>query len=240
MLPAWHGEGVSRGLREKFGLPVLVDNDANVGALAESWWGAARGVRDSVYLKVATGIGSGHIINGKIYRGSSGTAGEIGHLAIDPQGPVCVCGLKGCLATLVGTQALVARAERLLPEYPQSRLHAGAVTITTIEDAALADDALALKVVRDAADSLGIAVAGVLNLLNPSVVTVGGSLARLGEVLLGPLRQSVSERTLVSSVAAARLVASELGARDVAVGAATLVLQHAMESPASFPGEVLA
>lgn len=228
VMPAWRGRGLAAPLRARFGVPVVIDNDANLGALAEMWWGAGRGFEDSAYIKVATGIGSGHIIGGRIYRGANGTAGEIGHTAIDSQGPACLCGLRGCLVTLVGTPALIARARLLLKRYPRSLVAGKKLTITVLEDAALAGDALALQVFREAADNLGIAVAGMLNLMNPAVVSIGGSLARLGNLLVEPLRQSVRNRTLVSSVAAARIVASELGARDVATGAATLVLQSAL------------
>jgi predicted NBD/HSP70 family sugar kinase len=235
VLPAWKGRSVTAGLREKFGLPVLVDNDANLGALAEQWWGAGRGVSESVYIKVATGVGSGHIIGGRIYRGASGTAGEIGHMAIDPHGRVCACGLRGCLVTFVGTEALVERAKDLLLHEADSLLSGKAPTGHALEEAALAGDPVAREVFSEAADYLGIAVASMLNLMNPSVVTIGGSVARLGDLLIEPLRTSVRSRTLVSSVAAARIVASELGKHDVAVGAATLVLDAALNDLSYFP-----
>ena len=190
---------------------------------------------DSVYIKVATGIGAGHILAGKIYRGATGTAGEIGHVSIDPKGPLCVCGLRGCLATFIGTEALVARARELARAHPKSPLAKGKPTITTIEDAALGGDALALRIVTEAADYLGTAVAGMVNLVNPAVVSIGGSLARLGDLLIVPLRAAVRSRTLVTSVAGAVIVASELGERDVAVGAATLVLQSMLARPSDFP-----
>jgi len=235
VMPAWAGRSLVKPLHDRFQLPVVVDNDANLGALAEHWWGAGRGVDDSVYIKVATGVGSGHIIGGRIYRGASGTAGEIGHLAIDTQGPVCICGLRGCLATFIGTPALVARTLTLLPKHPRSLLAHKKIDITAIEDAALAGDPLGLQVVEEAADRLGIAVAGMLNLMNPAVVAIGGSLARLGELLIRPLRESVRRRSWVSSVAATKIVASELGVRNVAVGASTLVLQNALEDLRFFP-----
>ena len=235
VVPDWSGYNVTERLRDRFGVPVFVDNDANLGALAEQWWGAGRGYEDSVYIKVATGVGSGHIIGGRIYRGATGTAGEIGHLAIDSNGPPCRCGLRGCLVTLVGTPALLERVKQLRSKYPKSTLARGTPTITQLEDAAIAGDLLAVKVIEEAADRLGIAVAGMLNLMNPAVVSIGGSLARLGEVLVEPIRKSVRSRTLVSSVAAARIVASELGARDVATGAATLVLQAALSDISIFP-----
>jgi predicted NBD/HSP70 family sugar kinase len=235
VLPAWHGRGLASWLEERVGVPVLVDNDANLGALAESWWGAARGVADSAYIKVATGLGSGHIIRGDIYRGASGVAGEIGHMAIDPHGPQCVCGLRGCLATFVGTGALVERARVLLPEHPESTLvDVTPLHILAIEDAAIAGDPLAVRVIEEAADHLGTALASLINLMNPAVVSLGGSLARVGPRLFEPLRAKVRSRTLVTSAAAAEIVGSELGECAVALGAATLVLQGALQRPQTF------
>lgn len=234
VLPDWHGRSGLEGLHVIYGLPVLVDNDANLAALAERWWGAGREIDDFAYVKLATGIGLGHILGGEIYRGAAGFAGEIGHLAIDPHGEPCICGLRGCLATFVGSKALVARATTLLADYPESLLAAKELTIAAIEDAALAGDRLALRVVHEAAEYLGIAVAGLLNLNNPSMVILGGGLVRVGELLLEPLREAVRSRTLVSSVAAAEIRTSELGPQAAAVGAATLLLDAALNDPRMF------
>lgn len=236
ILPAWRGVSVGAALSRRFRIPTLVDNDANLAALAERWWGAGRGVDDFAYIKIATGVGSGHIIGGTIYRGGSGSAGEIGHMAIDPQGPPCVCGLRGCLVTFVGAEALAARAQALAREYPRSALASGRpLTIDALEDAALIGDALALRVVHEAAEHLGIAIAGLLNLMNPSLVILGGGLARLGQVLLEPVRRAVATRTLVISARAAEIVVSGLGARAVAIGAATSMLERALSDPRQFP-----
>ncbi|MBD3220476.1 ROK family protein, partial [bacterium] len=228
VLPAWRGELGLESLGEKLGVPLMVDNDANLGALAEHWWGAGRGVDDFAYIKVGTGVGSGYVIGGEIYRGATGVAGEIGHLAIAPQGKPCVCGLRGCLVTLVGAEALVQRTGELLASYPDSDLAGRALTIDAIENAALAGDALARRVATEAAENLGIAVAGLLNLMNPSMVVLGGGLAGLGELLLEPVRETVGQRTLVSLVSAAELRTSCLGPQSVAVGAATMVLKEAL------------
>lgn len=235
VLPVWKGRSGLESLRERFGVPVWVDNDANLGALAEYWWGAGRGVSDFAYVKIGTGVGSGHVIGGELYRGSTGFAGEIGHLSIDPNGEPCICGLRGCLATLVGSPALVKRARTLLPEYPGSMLEGVEVTITAIEAAALAADPLALRVTREAAEFLGIAVAGMLNLMNPAVVIVGGGITGLGDRFLEPLRETVRMRTRVSSVAGATIAMSELGPQSVAVGAASLVLKEALANSRLFP-----
>jgi glucokinase-like ROK family protein len=228
VMPDWKGQSVGGSLRERFQVPVFVDNDANLGALAERWWGAGREVDDFAYVKVATGVGAGLIIRKEIYRGANGVAGEIGHLAIDPRGEPCVCGLRGCVATRVGSRALIARATALRDEYPESPLAGQEPTITAIEDAALGGDPLALRVVDEAAEYLGIAIASMLNLVNPGRVIIGGGLARLGELLISRLRRSISSRTLLSSIAPTEIVTSELGPRTVALGAATLVLQNAL------------
>lgn len=235
-LPSWGGRLDLGMLRARFQVPVLVDNDANLGALAEHWWGGARQMDDFVYIKVATGIGSGHFVNGQIYRGSSGVAGEMGHVAIDPRGAPCNCGNRGCLQTYIGSQALVARAVSLTPQYPASVLAGPAEpTIEQIHDAALADDPLALHVVREAAEYLGIAIAGMVNLMNPAAVIIGGGIARLRDRILGPLRETVLRRTFVAAAAASEIRTSELGPQDVAIGAATLVLAAALDDPSLFP-----
>jgi predicted NBD/HSP70 family sugar kinase len=235
VLPEWHGRSGFKQMGTRFKVPVMVDNDANLGALAERWWGAGRGIDDFAYVKVATGVGSGHFVLGKVYRGATGVAGEIGHVAIDPYGKPCICGLRGCLATLVGAQALVERAQELLARHPKSVLADRAISIDSIEDAALAGDALGLEIVHEAAGHLGIAIAGLLNLMNPRLVILGGGLCRLGDLLLDPLRDVTRSRTLISSLTAANVQTSELGPRSIAVGAATYVLDAALDDARMFP-----
>ncbi len=234
--PAWRGGAILKRIDAALGAPVFVENDANLGAVAERWWGEAVGIDDFVYLKVATGVGAGLMIGGEIYRGATGVAGEIGHLAIDPGGPECVCGNRGCLATFVGTRYLLDRMRTLLARYPDNALADSRLDIRAIEDAALADDPLALRVVHEAAERLGTVIAGMLNLLNPGSVILGGSLARVGDRLVEPLRRVVASRTLVASAAASDIRTSELGNRATALGAATHVLIAALENPRLFHG----
>lgn len=236
VLPDWHGENGFSEIAARFKVPLLVDNDANLGALAERWWGAGRGVDDFAYVKVATGVGSGHFVRGEVYRGATGVAGEIGHVAIDSRGKPCLCGLRGCLATFVGAPALVERSVELLPEHPASTLASVPPSIEAIEHAALAGDPLAVRIVREAAGHLGIAIAGLLNLMNPRRVIIGGGLTRVGDLLLEPLRDTIRNRTLVSSLAAADVVMSELGPHSIAVGAATCLLDAALSDLRMFPG----
>ena len=229
IMPAWADHDVQQELADAFGVPVLVDNDANLGALAERYWGAGAGGEDLAFIKIATGIGSGHIINGALYRGAGGTAGEIGHIAIDPSGPPCVCGGRGCLATLIGSEALLTRARAQWGKRKKSP------TIADIVTGARAGDPVARGLVDEVGAQLGVVVAGLLNLLNPGVVVLGGEITSVGDLLLDPLRASVRARALSTSVAETRIVASWLGARSIAVGAATMVLDAALADRSVFP-----
>lgn len=229
ILPAWRDHDVQESLFETFGRPVFVDNDANLGALSERYWGAGAGGEDLAYIKVATGIGSGHIINGELYRGAGGTAGEIGHIAIDPGGPLCVCGLRGCLATLIGADALRAKARKLWGKRKATP------TVADIVAGVRAGDPVARQLVDEVGHYLGIVVAGVLNLLNPAVVVLGGEITSVGDLLLDPLRVSIRARALSTSVAETRIVSSRLGERSIAVGAATMVLKTALADRSLFP-----
>lgn len=235
VLPAWRGRSEMDVVGRHFGVPVDVDNDANLGALAEHWWGAGRGVSDFAYMKLATGVGAGIMIDGQVHRGATGLAGEIGHFAIDPNGALCVCGLRGCLATLVGRRALVKRAAELARHDRTSRLHDHSITVELLEDAALAGDPVALRTVEEITEALGIALSGVLNLINPALIVLGGDLARLGDLLTEPLRRNIRSRTLNSSVVAARVCTSEMGPHSIPVGAATMVLASALQDLNRFP-----
>ncbi len=230
VVPAWEGKSGFEKLQQKYNVPVYVDNDANLGALAEHWWGCGQGVNDFIYIKMGYGIGAGYILNGDVYRGASGVAGEFGHLSIDPRGKQCVCGLKGCLATLASGAALIERARELVNKYPTSQLVQQELTIEAIESAALASDRLAVKLIGELAEHLGSAVAGWLNLMNPRLVVLGGELTRLGDLLLKPLRKKATNSVLVS-IAAVDILMSDLGPRAVALGAATLALQKALADP---------
>ncbi len=234
VLPAWEGRNHLDELRDFLHLPLLVDNDANLGALAEQWWGCGQGVADFAYIKLSKGIGLGQVLGGQIYRGANGVAGEIGHLTVDPRGRPCICGLRGCLATYVGSSALEQKAREGLSEQPDSVLADGALDMQAIERAALAGDPLALRVVEDAAEYLGVMVAGLVSLNNPRLVVLGGGLSRVGDLLLKPLQETVRRRTLVETVQPVEIRLGALGERAVAVGAATLILQAAFQDPTLF------
>jgi predicted NBD/HSP70 family sugar kinase len=232
LFPGWAEIDLAVWLRSRTGLPVMLDNDANLGALAEHWWGEGRGRTDFAYIKVATGVGAGVIINGDIYRGAGGIAGEIGHTAIDPNGPQCRCGLAGCLESLVGTQSLLERAAEAARQEAETPAWARpAPTLSALIEAARSGDPVATRLISRTGHWLGIAIANLLNLINPSCIVLGGRLTRAGDLLLTPLRAAMAERALWSSVAETRVTVSSLPGEPIALGAATLLLQGLLSRP---------
>ncbi len=233
VLPAWGEVDLVGRLGDAFGLPVFIDNDANLGALAELWWGAGTDLRDLAYIKIGTGVGAGLIHGGAIYRGAAGIAGEIGHLVVEPDGLECLCGLRGCLGTVASSAALKARVVASLDAGRDSVLTRDLDTDALV-DAVLAGDALAAEVVAAAGRRLGTAIASLINLVNPATVVLGGGLTRAGELLLGPLREAMQHRAMLKSLDETRLVTSGLHHRGVALGAATQVLAAALDDPRLF------
>lgn len=228
-LPRWRGHGNLGELLARLQAPVLVDNDANLGALAEARWGAGRGSEDVVFLKVATGVGSGRVVDGLIARGATSEAGEIGHLVIDPAGVSCACGQRGCVNTVLTRGALESRATELRPEHPDTTLTARDILLEDIVASALQGDPLGRHVCDEAAEHLASTIKIILDLMNPGVVVIGGHLTRLGDRLLESIHRRLHQRSWVHSLAAVDVRVAALGSQTVAIGAATMVLDRAME-----------
>lgn len=235
ILPAWRDTDLARELYAELGVPLFIDNDANLGALAEAWWGAGTHQQSLVFVKVATGVGAGIVVDGVVLGGACGMAGEIGHTMVDINGRMCRCGLAGCLEAEVGSQAIVDRVREALSEGQPSCLSRVAnLTLSDVVAAARQKDAVALQGIDDAGHYLGIAIANLLNLLNPSRVILGGRLTEAGAPLLAAVRSAASGRSLSSSIEHAEIVLSELDDEPFARGAGTLVLQHALNDPTLF------
>lgn len=230
IMPHWVGVDLKHEVAAATRLPVFLDNDANLGALAEKWWGHGREVNNLAYIKVGTGVGCGLIINGAIYRGEGGTAGEIGHTCIDTDGPLCRCGLRGCLEAMTGASAILAAVEARRAVGQPSRLSAP-FSVADVVTAALAGDAVATEVIVEVGRYLGIALANLLNLVNPGMIVLGGDVTRAGNLLLGQLRQTVRERSFAKSNAEATITTSRLGEEAIAIGAATLAIHHLLVEP---------
>ena len=225
ILPGWVGVEAAPAMSDALGLPVEVDNDANLGALSEWMWGAARGHSEVVYLKVATGIGGGLIIGGRPYAGAGGTAGEIGHTVIDPTGPICRCGNRGCLEMLAGADAVL---DALRPAHGDDLGLGDAIAM------ARAGDVGCRRAIADVGRSIGSALAMVCNIVNPECLVVGGDLGAAGDLLLDPLRESVRRGAIGSAASRVRVVQGALGDRAEVLGAVALALRSgALLVPAS-------
>ena len=221
ILPGWSGINPSDELASRLGVPVYVDNDANLGALGELVWGSGRGGKDLAYIKVASGVGAGLVIDGRIYRGPGGTAGEIGHITLDESGPVCRCGNRGCLETFTA-------ARYVLPLLRPS--HGPDLTMERVVQLAREGDPGCRRVVGDVGRHIGSGVANLCNLLNPSRVVLGGSLAEAGELVLGPIRDSVSRYSIPSAARHLSVLPGALGGRAEVLGALALVLSEMGDS----------
>ncbi|MEU2872284.1 ROK family transcriptional regulator [Streptomyces olivoreticuli] len=221
ILPGWAGTNPRDDLAARIGVPVYVDNDANLGALGELVWGAGRGATDLAYIKVASGVGAGLVINGQIYRGPGGTAGEIGHITLDEAGPVCRCGNRGCLETFTA-------ARYVLPLLHSA--HGTDLTVARMVELARAGDPGCRRVIGDVGRHIGSGVANLCNLLNPSRVVLGGDLADSGELVLAPIRESVSRYAIPSAARQLEVVPGALGGRAEVLGALALVLSEMGDS----------
>ena len=212
---------------ERLGLPVYVDNDVNLALLGEARAGAAQGTRDAVMLTIGTGIGGAILLDGRVYRGADGAAGELGHVTVDIDGPQCTCPNRGCLETLVSGPAVAREGERAGRDDPESGLGRAiargvAVSGELVTDLALRGDSAALGVLTLTGERLGAGIVGIVNTFNPEVVIVGGGVSRAGDLLLDPARRVVAERALRPSAATARIVRARLGEEAGVVGAALL------------------
>ncbi|MFF9347781.1 ROK family protein [Streptomyces sp. NPDC014734] len=221
ILPGWTGINPGEELANRLGVPVHVDNDANLGALGELVWGSGRGVKDLAYIKVASGVGAGLVIDGRIYRGPGGTAGEIGHITLDESGPVCRCGNRGCLETFTA-------ARYVLPLLRPS--HGPDLTMERMVQLAREGDPGCRRVIGDVGRHIGSGVANLCNLLNPSRVVLGGALAEAGELVLSPIRDSVSRYAIPSAARQLSVLPGALGGRAEVLGALALVLSEMGDS----------
>lgn len=218
ILPEWVGFQILAHLEDRLGLPVFVDNDANLGALSEVTWGPHSGIANLVFVKIGSGIGAGLILNGAPFYGHVGVTGEIGHATIAEHGLVCRCGNRGCLETVASTTIMGELLGRGEPE---------PLSPDEIIRRARAGSAAALRVLDDAGLAVGRALAAVANLINPEVIVIGGPLTELGELLLDPIRRGLLRHAVPVIGRTTTLAMSALGARAEVLGAAALVFQNA-------------
>lgn len=216
ILPTWVGFRPIDRLRQALQLPVHLDNDANLGALAEVTWGPYADVAHLCYVKVASGIGAGLVLSGEVYRGALGITGEIGHMPSTEHGPVCRCGNRGCLEAVASTTTM-------LESLAQSGLVEAGAGVDRLIELVRRGDPVAGRILEDGAVAIGQAVGTVVNILNPAVAVIGGPLAPLGDLLLNPMRRGMRRFASPTAGTATELVVSSLGDRAEALGACSLV-----------------
>jgi predicted NBD/HSP70 family sugar kinase len=219
ILPGWVGVNAAMEMERRLRLPVRVENDANLGALAEFVWGSGRGYADVIYIKLSSGVGAGLLFGGKLHEGAGGTAGEIGHIPAQNGTAICRCGSKGCLETVASARAIaeqvgVSRGEPVSPR----------ALLELIADG----DPAASRLIGEAGREIGVALAGLCNLINPNCVIIGGDLSAAGELITEPVLESIRRYAITSAAEQVSVVAGVLGERAELLGALALVL-HATD-----------
>jgi glucokinase-like ROK family protein len=222
IMPGWDRFPIRARLEKLWKVPLTLNNDANFGALGEWVYGAGRGEKNLAFIKVGSGVGAGLIINQQIYGGTTGSAGEIGHLTIDENGPLCTCGNHGCLEAFAGGKAIEIQAQKLAVSGKRTLLsdsNVKNITVRDVADVARRGDLAAQEILNRSGTFIGIAVAGLINLINPSVVIIGGGVAEVGDLLTAPIRKVVRERSLRASEHAVKITTAMLGRRSTLIGA---------------------
>ena len=231
IMPGWDGYPIRETLEKEWGCSVSLNNDAELGALGEWAYGAGRGERNLAFIKVGSGIGAGLIINQQIYGGTTGSAGEIGHLTIDENGPLCTCGNRGCLEALAGGHAIALQAKKLVESGKRtllSNIPGESLTAQEVAKAARRGDLPSQEIIMRAGTFIGIAIAGLVNLFNPSAVIIGGGVAQSGDLLTTSIRQAVRERSLRASEQGVHITTAMLGRRSSLMGATVQAINIAI------------
>lgn len=224
MMRGWDGVAINTALEKRIKRPVFTDNSANLSALAESRLGAGRGKNISVTLEVGDRIGAGIVLGGQIFRGAHGVAGELGHTILREDGPLCLCGNRGCLEAIAGGQALL----------EQLKEHGAHRKLGDVVVGAMAGDSLCTRVIGDAGRQIGIATANLCNVLDPERIIVNGGLAQAGEILLGPMRHALERSIIFDTELSPEIVQGQLGENSAVLGAVEFAID-AVTLDTSFP-----
>ncbi len=229
-MPAWKDIRPAEQINKSYSLPIYMENDANAAAIAEKWWGSGQGYDSLAYIKIGTGVGSGLVINNEIYRGSSGSAGEIGHTTIETNGRLCRCGNQGCMESYVGLPGILMDARNGLSNDPEWESQLNKLSLAQIIQAAKDGNAVCIQLIQHAGKYLGIGMANMINLVNPGLLIIGGDLTEAGDILMDPVRSSMRERTIPFESHLEKITLGELGENAVALGAAAVVIQKAFST----------
>ncbi|HUX48210.1 MAG TPA: ROK family protein, partial [Dehalococcoidia bacterium] len=225
-LPGWRDVPLRDIIQEKLGKKTFLINDANAAALGEFYFGAARGARNFIYITISTGIGGGIVIDGKIYSGAIGAAGEVGHMTVDDDGPICNCGNRGCWETLASGTALAREARHRIEEGVRTSILEYAdgdvekVNPQVINSAARQGDSLAKELIGRTGYYVGVGLANLVNIFNPELIVIGGGLSNIGDMLFEPAFKVAGERAYKEAFQAVRFASAELGRNSGVLGAA--------------------
>ena len=227
-IPGWVNVPIAKLIEDEFHIPTRVDNDVRCAALGEMNFGAGRGCENFICITVGTGIGSGLVINGKLVRGASNAAGEIGHIKLQAKdGPLCGCGDSGCLEAFASGPAIVAMAQDYLKGGKSAKFAEmasdGEITPYIVAKAAEAGDPVAKRIFETMGYRIGIGLTSVINLLNPEKVIIGGGVAECGDLLLEPIRKTVKKRAMVIAGETVQIVPAQLGNSAGVIGASMLI-----------------
>jgi glucokinase len=226
-LPGWRNVPLKKLVEEVLGIPAFLENDANAAVLGEHLFGAGRGAENMIYVTASTGVGGGFIVEGQIYDGATGAAGEIGHMTVLPRGPHCGCGNRGCLEALASGTAIAREGkERVVPTLITELAEGDPerVSARLVAQAAEEGDIEAQEIIDDAMTYLGVGMASLVNLFNPELIVIGGGLTNMGEGLFGPVRRIIDRRAFRTSAEAVKVVPSQLGDDVGTVGAAAVAM----------------
>lgn len=234
----WHDVPLHKVFSQEFDVPIFVDNEANLAALGERYFGAAQGSKDFVYLSIGVGLGGGIVLDGQLYRGIGGYAGEIGHTTIMSDGERCNCGNRGCWETLVSQTAVVNRVRKalvtgnasLVSQLVKGRLER--ISIPIIVEAAELGDKVARQALEDTGAYLGIGIANLINAFNPELIIFGGIVSLASSYLLPAIEKVLKERSLIWPRRMARVMASSHGPEACVMGGVALVLHDILNKPA--------
>lgn len=229
-IPGWVNVPIAQMIEDEFHIPTRIDNDVRCAALGELKFGAGRGCENFICITVGTGIGSGIVINGKVVRGSTNAAGELGHIKLQMNGgPICGCGDTGCLEAFASGPAIVAMAQEYIKGGKSTKFRemaaaeGGEITPYMVAKAAEEGDPVAKRIFEIVGEYIGIGLTSVINLLNPERVIIGGGVAESGELLLGPIRKTIKERAMVVAGNAVEIVPAQLGNSAGVIGASMLI-----------------
>ncbi len=223
----WQDVPLARLLTDRYHLPVTVLNDSQATAIGEFVYsGNYRSDENAIVINIKHGIGAGILINGRLFQGDGGGAGEIGHILVEEDGPACRCGRKGCLETIANTRAIIQRTEALLPEYPASILsgHTSEIGLNDIEKAYHQQDALAVRVISDAAAAMGKSIASLVGTLNIRKIVFTGYMNKFGQRWLDQIQQSMQASSLTRLAADTRLEMGDLGFKACVLGSSAYML----------------